>query len=91
MKGVEGSIIESFRVGSKEVAISHLQFVDDTILFCYSKEEFSLSIIQMVDFFESISGLKFNRTKCQIMGIHSDIRKIRRWADTFEGEVGFFP
>lgn len=38
LNGVEGNIIEPFRVGMNEVALSHLQFVDDTMLFCYGNE-----------------------------------------------------
>ena len=40
-KGVEGNIVEPFKIGRNEVTLSHLQFADDTMLFCSRKEESS--------------------------------------------------
>ena len=55
-KRVEGNIIDSFRAGRNEVALSHLQFVDATMLFCSGKEESFLILNHMVAFFEDLSG-----------------------------------
>lgn len=33
IREVDGSILEPFKVASNEVALSHLQFVDNTMLF----------------------------------------------------------
>lgn len=61
-KGVEGNIIDSFRIGRNEVTLLHPQFVDDPILFCFGKEESFLILNHMVAFFEDMSGLKINRS-----------------------------
>lgn len=47
-KGVEGNIFKPFRFGTNEVALSHLQFVDNT-RFWFDNEE-SLNLNHMVGF-----------------------------------------
>lgn len=47
-KGVEGNIVEPFRIGRYEVTLSHLQFADNTMLFCFGKEESFLTLNHMV-------------------------------------------
>lgn len=69
LKGVEGNIIEAFKVGANEVTLTHLQFVDDTMFFCSRNEVSFLILNLMVGFFEVMFGLKINRSKCQILGI----------------------
>lgn len=53
----------------------------NTILFCSGKEESFLILNHMVEFFEAMSGLKINKSKCQILGINGDQEKIGRWAE----------
>ena len=38
-KAIECGYIEGLLVGSNKVELSHLQFADDTILFCLAKED----------------------------------------------------
>lgn len=45
----------------------------------------------MVEFFEDMSGLEINRSKCQNLGINCDQRKVGRRADLFGCEIGFSP
>lgn len=61
---MEGNIIEPLRIGSNEVALLHLQFADDKILFCSGKGESFMIINHMVESLEAMSGLKINRIKC---------------------------
>lgn len=91
LKGVEGNIIESFRIGANEVALSHLQFADDTMLFYSVKEESFFIFNHIVGFFEDMSGLKINRNKCQILGINNNLVKLRNCAEVFGCEVGLLP
>lgn len=53
-KGVEGGIIDSFKVGSKEVALSQLQFADDTIFFYSGKEDLFFILNHILGFFEGM-------------------------------------
>ncbi|TYK13429.1 ACT11D09.5 [Cucumis melo var. makuwa] len=54
VEGVEGNIIDSFRIGRYEVALSHLQYADDTRSFCFGKESF-LILNHMMAFLEDMS------------------------------------
>lgn len=90
---MDGNIVELFKIGRNEVVLSHLQFADDTMLFCFGKEESFLILIHVVAFFEDYSGLKINRSKCTVFvfGINSDQAKLQKWVKVFDCEVGSFP
>lgn len=92
-KGVDGNIVELFKIGRNEVVLSHLRFADDTMLFCFGKEESFLILIHVVAFFEDYSGFKINRSKCTVFvfGINSDQAKLQKWVKVFDCEVGSFP
>lgn len=68
-KRMKGRILEGFEVGKDIVLVSHLQFTDDAIFFC-SKKESLFFFNYILAFFESMSGLKLNRGKCQITGLN---------------------
>ena len=72
LMAVEGNIIEPFKIGRDGVVLLHLQFAGDTMLFCSRKEESFHTLNHMVQFFEEMSGLKINRSKCTIFGINFD-------------------
>ena len=72
---MEENIIDPFRVGGNVVALSHLQFADDTVLFCFGREDSFLILSHIVSFFEDMPGLKINRKECTIFGINSDERQ----------------
>lgn len=90
-KRVGESLIEPFRIGLDGVALSNFQIADHSMLFWSGKEESFLILNHIVGFFESMLGLKMNRSKCQILGIVSDQDKMRRWAEVFGREIGSFP
>lgn len=80
-KCVEGELIEPFEVGKDKVTLSHLQFVDDTRFFCFGNDNSFLMLNHVLAFFEEMLGLKINRGKCCLMGIHSEGDEIKRWAE----------
>ncbi|WP_420914570.1 reverse transcriptase domain-containing protein [Candidatus Phytoplasma australasiaticum] len=53
-RSLEGGIIEGFEVGREKVALSHLQFVDDTIFFCSGRQDSFLILNYILRFFESL-------------------------------------
>ena len=55
-KGIEGNIVEPFRIGRNEVTLSQLQFVNDTLLFCSRKEGSFFALNHIVAFFEEMSS-----------------------------------
>ncbi|GKV43294.1 hypothetical protein SLEP1_g50605 [Rubroshorea leprosula] len=67
---VEKKLYKGVMVGSGEVMVSHLQFVDDTIFFREATEENIWAIKCIVRSFELVSGLKINYAKSQLMGVN---------------------
>ena len=59
----EIGIFEGIQIGREEVVLSHLQFADDTILFCPAKEEVVLNYRCLLDSFGLMSGLQINFDK----------------------------
>ena len=47
----------------KRVQVSHLLFVDDTLIFCEAKEEQLMYLCWLLMWFEAISGLRANLEK----------------------------
>ena len=71
-KTEEGGLIQGFHVGpvnSSGIHVSHLLFVDDTILFCDISREQSLSIRLVLSCFQAFTGLKVNVGKSEIVPI----------------------
>ena len=71
-KTKECNLIRGFHVGavnSVGVCISHLLFVDDTILFCDASREQLLSIRLVLSCFQAFTGLKVNVGKSEIVPI----------------------
>lgn len=90
-KCVEGNILTLFEVGEDKAALSHLQFVDDMIFFCFGSEDLFLILNHILAFFEEISGLRINRGKCSVMGINCDEEKLKRWSKLVGSEIGGLP
>lgn len=86
-KGVQGQVIEPF----EEVALSHLQFADDTIFFCFGKVDPFFLVNNILAFFETMSGLRINMDECQIMGIKCDLEKLKSWVEEGSCDFGSFP
>lgn len=56
-------------VGNDLIKVSHLQFADDTILFCEANLEEILCIKRLLRCFEVVSGLKINYSKSMVVGV----------------------
>lgn len=61
--------------------ISHLQFVDDTLIFCEASEDQIRNVKVILIFFESMSGLKINFFKRELMGIRVLASLIHQFAE----------
>ncbi|XP_075665589.1 uncharacterized protein LOC142635288 [Castanea sativa] len=73
MKRVEGAgLIRGFRANGRRgggVCVSHLLFVDDTILFCDADEEQILHVWMLLLCFQAVTGLKVNALKSEMVPI----------------------
>lgn len=56
-------------IGANEISVSHLQFADDSIIFCEANWEEVMNIKRVLRCFEMISGLRINYHKSVISGI----------------------
>ena len=92
-KTEEGGLIQGFHVGpvnSSGIHVSHLLFVDDTILFCDISREQSLSIRLVLSCFQAFTGLKVNVGKSEIVPI-GEVRNIQSLANILQCRVGSLP
>ena len=92
-KTENGGFLCGFEVGSHRqggVHISHLLFVDDTILFCDASREQLLYIRMVLIYFEAIMGLKVNVGKSEI-ALVSDVGNLNALAHTLCCKVGTLP
>ena len=74
-KALEGGFIQGFwasRRGGVGRAVSHLLFVDDTLIFSYSNKEHLEALSWGCMWFEAIYGLKINMDKCELIPIRED-------------------
>ncbi|XP_028069533.1 uncharacterized protein LOC114272061 [Camellia sinensis] len=62
-------LIKGAAVGSIGMKITHLQFADDTILFCEADWEEVVTIKRILRCFEILSGLKINYHKSVVSGV----------------------
>ena len=68
--------IRGLRIGSNATLLSHLQFADDTLLFCEADVQ-QLSLIKRILFgFQTLSGLAVNYNKSAMVVLGKE----ERWA-----------
>ncbi|CAL5415136.1 unnamed protein product [Camellia sinensis] len=65
----EVGLIRGVSVGSSELIITHLQFADDTIIFCEAEWEEVVAVKRILRCFELMSGLKINFHKSKVCGV----------------------
>jgi len=79
-KAKELGFLKGAQVGPTGFSISHLQFADDTILFCEANWEEVVNIKRILRCFEILSGLKSNYHKSVISGIGVDEGMLHNFA-----------
>jgi hypothetical protein len=71
-KAVEGGLLSGFQVGSIDshlVRVSHLLFVDDTLIFLDAKPDHVFNLRLLFTWFEAVSGLKINLNKSKMVPV----------------------
>lgn len=89
-KAFQGGLLEGFQVGRSDLKISHLQFVDDTLVFC--KQSISqLTLLRcVIRCFEAILGLKVNLSKSCIYGV-GQVNDLWRFVEVLGCQMGVLP
>lgn len=80
--------IEICRNGSK---ISHLQYADDTIVFCSPKIHSLMNIKKVLILFEFSSGLQVNFHKSFVLGLNVDLSWLNLASSSLQYRIGSFP
>ena len=80
--------IEVCRRGSK---ISHLQYADDTIVFCVPKLHSLMNIKKVLILFELSSGLQVNFHKSSVLGLNVDSSWLNLASSSLQCRIGSFP
>ncbi|XP_015946678.1 uncharacterized protein LOC107471702 [Arachis duranensis] len=71
-KAVRNRHIVSLLVGKDNIKLSHLQFADNTILFCSSEEDTIRNYARLLRCFEVMSGLIINFDKSSLIPINCE-------------------
>ncbi|GJS11827.1 putative RNA-directed DNA polymerase [Tanacetum coccineum] len=90
-EAVDLYIIKGIRAGAGEVVVSHLQYVDDTIIFGEWSRENACNLINVLKCFEEVAGLKINFKKSKVYGVGVEAVEVDRMARFMCCGVGEFP
>ena len=75
-KAANLGLFQGIKVGSRAISIIHLQFADDTLIFCEPKVEYLKNIKSILYSFQSFSGLSVNDAKLGLVVIGKE----KSWA-----------
>lgn len=84
-------VISGISFGNNSPAISHLQFADDTIIFCKCELAEVVAIKGLLGIFEQLSGLKINFSKSQLCGIGVPEESVQSFANVLECGIVSLP
>ena len=71
-RAIEGGFLSGCRVkvrGEEGVLISHLLFVDDTLVFCKASQDHLTYLNWLLMWFEAVSGLRINLEKSELIPV----------------------
>lgn len=83
-RAVEIDIFKGIEVGNQKVMVSHLQFADDTLVFCPAKKKWLLSLRRILDCFYLLSGLEINFSKSALIVLGKE----EEWCKNLASSLG---
>lgn len=85
------ALLVVLRLGEGDMAITHLQFANDMILFSTSNMDKNVLFKRILKSFEFSSGLRINLSKSRMVGVGCSEEIIRPLAAYFSCKVGKLP
>ncbi|RVW51028.1 hypothetical protein CK203_077618 [Vitis vinifera] len=92
-KVIDGGFISDCRIqgrGGMEMNVSHLLFVDDTIIFCEARKEHLTSLSWILAWFEAASGIRINLAKSKLIKV-GEVEDIEEMTVKLGCRVGSLP
>ncbi|XP_016207963.1 uncharacterized protein LOC107648665 [Arachis ipaensis] len=83
-EAVRNGCISPLLLGSDNIELSHLQFTDDTILFCPQETETLVNYKRLLRCFELMSGLSINFDKSSLISVNCE----KEWMTNMCGLLG---
>ncbi|XP_015966777.2 uncharacterized protein LOC107490518 [Arachis duranensis] len=80
-EAVRNDRISSLLVGRDNIELSHLQFADDTILFCPQETETLVNYKRLLRCFELMSGLSINFEKSSLISVNCEKEWVTNMCD----------
>lgn len=90
-KAQEMDVFHGLVVGHDRVKVSHLQFADDTMFFTRDKPEYWHNLLETLDLFCFISGMRINKAKCLLVGINYNEGDLSGLAGAWGCKPGVWP
>ncbi|GFZ17169.1 hypothetical protein Acr_26g0004390 [Actinidia rufa] len=79
------------KMGINGLVVTHLQFADDTLIFCQPNLAELVSIKNVLRRFEHISGLKINYQKSVMSGVGMEATEMQPLADALNCQIQMLP
>lgn len=87
----EANLICGFRPTTSAPMVSHLQFADDTLIFCKAIVDQVRDVKAILLFFEAVSGLKVNFFKSELIRVRVEETHSLHLVDIMGCKVGTLP
>lgn len=90
-KAAQEGLTGGFRVAGWTPLVTHLQYADETLIFCEANEDQIRNVKAIHLCFEAVSGLKISFFKSMPIGIRVGDSHLHQYAGVLGCKVGSFP
>eukprot|EP00268_Persea_americana_P014029 TRINITY_DN16210_c0_g1_i2.p1 TRINITY_DN16210_c0_g1~~TRINITY_DN16210_c0_g1_i2.p1 ORF type:complete len:280 (+),score=35.24 TRINITY_DN16210_c0_g1_i2:349-1188(+) len=90
-KAVSVGFFEGFRAARNSPEISHLQYADDTLIFCGAEEDQVRNVKTTILCFEAVLGLKVNFFKSEVIGLKFEKHLLIKCSEILGCKIGELP
>lgn len=90
-KAVNAGMFKGFKVARDSPVISHLQYADDTLIFCGPREDQIINVKATVLCFEAVSGLKVIFFKSEVIGLRTEKSLLLSCSEIMGCKIGDLP